>query len=54
MNFDTLKITLKIHKKVINTDPGLVHKGIYLWLSTYGQDRREIRPIVNEKTVIKC
>ena len=33
-------------------NPGLRHKGIYLWLSTYIQDNRQIPSIVNEKIVI--
>ena len=54
MNFNSLKIILKIHKKIIKKDPDLINKGIYLWPSTYVQDMREIPTIVNEKTVIKC
>ena len=30
------------------------HKVIYLWPSTYMQDKREIPSIVNEKIEIKC
>ena len=57
MNFNALKIILKNpkKKKKIKKDPALiVHKGIYLWPSTYMQDIREIPEIVNEKMVIKC
>ena len=54
MNFTAFKIILKIHKNIIKKDPGLIHKGIYLWPSTYMQDKREIPVIVNEKIVIKC
>ena len=54
MNFNALKIILKIHKKIIKKDPGQIHKGIYLWPSTYVEDRREIPRIVNEKIVMKC
>ena len=54
MNFNALKIILKIHKKIIKKDPDLINKGIYLWPSTYVQDMREIPAIVNEKTAIKC
>ena len=54
INFNALKIILKIHKKIIKKDPDLTHKGIYLWPSTYVQDIREIPEIVTEKIVIKC
>ena len=54
MNFNALKMILKIHKKIIKKDPGLIHKGIYLRPSTYVQHMREIPPIVNDKIVMKC
>ena len=56
INFNALKIILKIHKKIIKKDPGLTrtHKGMYLWSSTYMKDMREIPAIVTEKIVIKC
>ena len=54
MNFNALKIIKKIYLKKSKTDPGLIHKRIYLWPSTYMQDMREIPAIVTEKIVIKC
>ena len=53
MNFNALKIIKKIYLKKSKTDPGLIHKRIYLWPSTYMQDMREIPAIVTEKIVIK-
>ena len=33
MNFNALKMILKIHKKIIKKDPGLIpHKGIYWYI----------------------
>ena len=37
MNFNVLKF--KNSSKIIKKDPGLIHKGIYLWLSMYMQDK---------------
>ena len=50
IDINALKIILKIHKKIIKRDPGLIlTQGIYLWPSTHVQDKREIPAIVNEK-----
>ena len=55
MNFNALKIILKIHKKKLGKiQAWYSHKGMYLWPSTYMQDMREIPAIVTEKIVIKC
>ena len=50
IKFNALKIILKIHKKIIKKDPGLIlTQGIYWWPSTYKHDKREIPAIGNEK-----
>ena len=54
MNFNALKIILKIHKKIRQIQVSYSHKRIYFWPSTYMQDMREIPAIVTEKIVIKC
>ena len=55
MNFNALKIFLKFIKKYLRKIQVLYsHKGIFLWPSTYMQDKREIPSIVHEKIVIKC
>ena len=56
MNFNALKIILKIHKKNYERSrtTHTRESSIYLWPNTYMQDMREIPAIVNEKIVIKC
>ena len=52
MNFNAIKIILKIHKKIIKKDPGLIlAQIIYKWPSTYMQNKSKIPAIVNNNKI---